>query len=249
MKFLLLFILFIQTTFAQSDLVELKRRLELYGLLESEQFDTFSFELQKKIDVSEEKEIIKKQLHNDIEKIYIPKLEEVLGQCSDGKCLEVVNDVYKLHLPVKSVCLPYTSCGFYSCMEEKYQCDPEGVHYFTKLAKPTCEAYMKNIDQGKFSKKGMEWIYTVMVCLQKGLVDECEVRDNCHKKTKRSTCDYITDFTLKFHPGCYINSGPGVCKLPIKDKTNIWKTVGPFLTKRERIEAYKVVYHCIKTGF
>jgi hypothetical protein len=133
-------------------------------------------------------------------------------------------------------------------MEEKYQCESVGVNYFTKLAHPTCNAYVKNINEGIFTKAGVEWIYTVMVCLQKGLIDECEVKGNCptssDKKEQEKTCNHITEFTLAYHPGCYINSGVGVCKLPMKDKLNIWKTVGPYLTARERQEAYKVVFQC-----
>lgn len=247
MKTILLLILFIQTTFANQDIEELQRRIKLYGLNSPSNSEFLADK--KDIDVEALKKVIKEKIHQDIHKSYIPKLEKVFGECSSENCIDVDNGVYTLNLPVKSLCLPFTSCGFYECMEDKFQCDKEGVHYFTKLAKPTCEAYMKNIDEGRFSKKAMEWIFSVMVCLQKGLVDECEVGDNCHKKTAKDSCNYITEFTLSFHPGCYIQSGPGICKLPVKDKINIWKTVGPFLTDRERVEAYKVVYHCIKTGF
>jgi len=89
-----------------------------------------------------------------------------------------------------------------------------------------------------------------MVCLQKGLIDECEVKGNCQQTTdlleRKKTCEHITEFTLAYHPGCYINSGVGICKLPLKDKHSIWKTVSPFLTERERQEAYKVIFHCLK---
>ena len=100
--------------------------------------------------------------------------------------------------------------------------------------------------------KGIDWIYRVMVCLQKGLVEECDANGNCvipqDQTQGENTCDYITDYTLKFHPGCYINSGVGICQLPIKDQLAIWKTVEPYLTKRERQEAYKVMWHCLSKG-
>lgn len=193
-------------------------------------------------------------LQNDIKTDFIPRMQSVYGVCdqsaSDG-CINQYTDsefgdYYTLQTKNnEEVCLPYTECGFYHCMENKYNCEDEGVNYFTKLASPTCNKYIKNIGQNKFSKKGVEWIYSVMVCLQKGLVSECEINGNCQKNTNKKTCDYITKFTLEFHPGCYIGSGVGVCKLPLKDKLNIWKTVGEFLTAQERIQAYKVVFSCI----
>ena len=134
-------------------------------------------------------------------------------------------------------------------MENKYSCKNENVNYFTDLAEPTCNQYVSNIKKEKlFTQKGHDWIYSVMVCLQKGLIEECEVNNNCKKSTPKKTCDYITDFTLKFHPGCYLNSSVGICNLPLKDKINIWRTVSKFLTKRERIEAYKVILSCIRMG-
>lgn len=186
-----------------------------------------------------------KKLQKDVIDNFVPKAQEVLGKCADGNCLNDFGDYFELEGAEKSICLPYTSCGFYNCMEKAYGCDDVGVHYFTKLAYPTCSSYVKNIEEDKFSKKGIEWIYSVMVCLQKGLVDECELKGNCQKETKKKTCDYITKYTLDFHPSCYINSGVGVCHLPLKDKLAIWKTVNPYLTKDERKQAYRVVFHCL----
>ena len=221
---------------------ELAKRLELYGLnapknpLIQENITPLSDE-------------VKRDQEHDIIKNFIPFLEEKLGRCNDVNCL-LQKDGYKiLKTSFTNICLPYTQCEFYKCMEEKYQCEPEGIDYFTKLAFPTCSTYKKNIEKSMFTQKGYNWIYTVMVCLQKGLIDECEVKGNCQRETRKKTCDYITDFTLKFHPGCYLNSGVGVCKLPLKDKINIWRTVGKYLTPRERQEAIKVVKTCIKQGF
>ena len=189
-------------------------------------------------------------LQDEIQNSYIPYLEDSISSCQKNNCVKDNGDYLELQLSTKNVCLPYTRCGFYNCMEQKYQCKPQGVNYFTDLAFPTCSEYVKNIHQKNyFSKKGIEWIYSVMVCLQKGLIEECEVKGNCEKETPKETCNYITEFTLKFHPGCYINSGVGICNLPFKDKVNIWRTVGKFLTPRERKEAYKVIFHCIKDKF
>lgn len=193
---------------------------------------------------------IKDILERNLKTTYLSSLEKKWGDCGSTpeSCLSQKDDYQYLTLPKKESCFPYTTCGFYNCMEEKYQCESVGVNYFTKLAHPTCSAYVKNINEGVFTKVGVEWIYTVMVCLQKGLIDECEVKGNCptssDKKEQEKTCNHITEFTLAYHPGCYINSGVGVCKLPMKDKLNIWKTVGPYLTARERQEAYKVVFQC-----
>lgn len=189
---------------------------------------------------------IVQKLQNELKTEYLKFLENEFGEC-DGDlstCLTEENHYYRLKLPKKDLCFPYTVCGYYHCVEEKYKCSDVGVNYFTDLAYPTCSQYVKNIDQNQFSEKGKEWIYSVMVCLQKGLTNECEVKGNCDKGNQKASCDYIVDFTLKFHPGCYLNSGPGICRLPLSDKMAIWKTVSPFLTPRERQEAYKVIFYC-----
>lgn len=231
-------IFFAPQTFGSS---ELAKRLELYGL--SSPKDPV---IQEKITpLSDE---VKLDQEHDILKNYIPFLQEKLGRCNDVNCLLKKDNYNVLKTKSSNICLPYTQCGFYKCMEKKYKCSPEGIDYFTKLAYPTCNTYKENIEKNMFTQKGYNWIYTVMVCLQKGLINECEVKRNCKRETRKKTCDYITDFTLKFHPGCYLNSGVGVCKLPLKDKINIWRTVGKYLTPREKQEAIKVVKSCIKRG-
>jgi len=196
-------------------------------------------------------ETIKEQLQTDLKTNYLKKMETQFGDCGSTpeSCLSVKDDYMIANFPKKkAACFPYTMCGFYHCMEEEYHCNDVGVNYFTQLAFPTCNAYESNIKKGYFSDKGVEWIYSVMVCLQKGLVDECLLNGNCKvsndSKQKILTCNHITDFTLAYHPGCYINSGVGVCHLPFMDKLNIWKTVNSFMTGRERQEAYKVIFDC-----
>lgn len=194
---------------------------------------------------------IKDQLQNELKSQYLKKLETKLGDCgaTPESCLSKKDDYMLANFKKAEVCFPYTTCGFYHCMENTYHCNDVGVNYFTDLAFPTCSAYETNIKKGYFSEQGIQWIYSVMVCLQKGLVDECFVNGNCktilNTETQKKTCDHITEFTLSYHPGCYINSGVGVCHLPLKDKLNIWKTVNPFMTTRERKEAYKVIFNCI----
>lgn len=167
-----------------------------------------------------------------------------LGSFAD--CLFKSDKYWEIKIDGRHACFPSTLCGYYQCMESHYQCSQYGVNYFTDLAFPTCSQYVKNINEGKFSQDGVEWIYSVMVCLQKGLFEECELKGNCHKENGKKACAHIVDFTLKFHPGCYINSGIGICNLKLKDQINIWRTVGPYLTKRERVEAFKVVKSCLK---
>jgi len=190
-------------------------------------------------------EQVKNKLQEEVLFQYLPELQASLGECEDDQCLTKFPEYFSLKTKDTEVCLPYTKCGFYNCMEKKYGCSDVGVNYFTGLAYPTCSNYLINIDQDYFTEKGIQWIYSVMVCLQKGLIDECEVRGNCQKETKKKTCEYITNFTLDFHPSCYINSGVGVCHLPMKDKLNIWRTVSKYLTRDERKQAYKVVFNCI----
>lgn len=200
---------------------------------------------------------VKNQLQQDLLTHYLSKLEATFGDCGShpSSCLSThspaTKDQYVVaSLPRAQVCFPYTMCGFYHCMEKTYNCSEVGVNYFTQLAFPTCSAYEANIEKKAFSDQAIEWIYSVMVCLQKGLVDECFMSGSCptseDPKLMKKTCDHITDFTLQYHPGCYIESGVGVCHLPLKDKMAIWKTVNPFMTKREKQEAYKVIFECFK---
>jgi hypothetical protein len=185
------------------------------------------------------------ELQEKLKTQYLPHLQDQLGKCEEGNCLRIQNKRRILKTPSKDVCFPYTDCEFYKCMEDKYKCMAEGVNYFEELAYPTCRQYRNNIQEQEFTEQGVEWIYSVMVCLQKGLVDECDVAGNCQRPTRRGVCDHITKFTLEFHPGCYIKSGVGVCHLPLKDKLAIWKTVAPFLTAPERRQAYRVVFLCL----
>lgn len=192
-------------------------------------------------------EALKEELNIDLRTSFFDQAQEGLGECSSGDCL-VIKEGYNVFIDEneREHCYPGTVCEYYQCMEKKYQCKGEDVGYFSDLAYPTCTSYVRNIQAEKFTDKGVDWIYRVMVCLQKGLFKECDVKGNCSLSENRGkVCDHIVDFTLKFHPGCYLESGVGVCKLPLKDQLAIWKTVGPYLTARERREAYKVVWSCL----
>jgi hypothetical protein len=201
---------------------------------------------------NETAEIVKNQLQHELTTHYLKKVEMTLGTCGDGPatCLSQKNNHMVANFPSGDICFPYTMCGFYHCMENVYHCNDVGVNYFTKLAFPTCSAYEANIEKKYFSDQAIEWIYTVMVCLQKGLVDECELNGHCPKSegqnNQKKTCDHITEFTLQYHPRCYIFSGVGVCHLSFSDKMAIWKTVNPFMTAREKQEAYKVIFECFR---
>lgn len=239
---------------AQEDLVSPKerslymKRLKLFGLLETQKPEKEEKQESGKAPLENLPQKLLGQLQASLETDYLNHAQKVLGRCEDEECL--TKDSFEGRVLIdqegESHCYPYTNCEYYRCMEEKYHCMDVGVEYFKNLAKPTCEAYVSNVKKGKFSSKGKEWIFNVMVCLQKGLFEECSLNGNCPiSESNEKTCKHITDFTLKFHPGCYINSGVGVCKLPLKDQINIWRTVGPFLTARERVEAYKVVRFCL----
>ena len=192
-------------------------------------------------------EALKDELNIDLRTSFLDQAQEELGECPSENCL-VKKEGYNVFIDENESehCYPGTVCEYYQCMEKKYQCKGEEVGYFSDLAYPTCSSYVRNIQAEKFTDKGVDWIYRVMVCLQKGLFEECDMKGNCSLTENRGkVCDHIVDFTLKFHPGCYLESGVGVCKLPLKDQLAIWKTVGPYLTTRERREAYKVVWSCL----
>jgi hypothetical protein len=198
-----------------------------------------------------EKKIAEMQKKNQLEilgKYYTPLLNQVNSNkgFEKIKCNDLDDYHYILDHHDKEICLPESNCQFYKCMEKKYSCSSVNVKYFKDLAFPTCSMYVTNMKVNKFSDEGIEWIYSVMLCLQKGLVDECELGLKCDKGNTKASCDYITKFTLEFHPGCYLNSGVGVCQLSAQDQLAILNTVGPFLTFDESIEALKTSASCLK---
>lgn len=185
-------------------------------------------------------------LQDHLQYDYLPEVQALLGDCGAEDCLVREEDHLELQTPDRNLCFPWTQCGYYDCMERQRPCESVGIKYFSQLAAPTCRSYTHNINNNQFSANGIEWIYEVMVCLQKGLFEECEIRGACDQTNLRETCEYIEDYTLKFHPGCYLESGVGVCQLALNDQRMIWKTVGPYLTAREWVEAFKVVMSCLR---
>lgn len=194
----------------------------------------------------------KKRIKANLTDNFWESIFDHFGACdyqSSSECLVQHEDYLAAHFENKfKVCAPSTTCGFYKCMEGIYQCSKTQEFYFSKLAFPTCSSYEKNIYDHRFSLEGVTWIYEVMTCLQKGLVDECDLKGNCSRDVsdRKKTCGYITDYTLNFHPSCYFNSGVGVCNLSLRDQLNIFRTVGPYLTKPEKKQARKVVLECLK---
>jgi hypothetical protein len=225
-----------------SEAKKLLHELDLYGFITPK---TPILEKALKPELEKAKKQIISKLQKQIKGDYLDALKAQWGECPSGNCLGKISDVYTYQFQKRSICLPYTSCGFYKCMEDKYQCKSVRSNYFTDLAYPTCSTYMKNINRNYFTKKGINWIYSVMVCLQQGLIQECDEKDNCTKSTRKDTCEHITKYTLEFHPSCYLNSGVGVCKLPLKDKINVWRTVAKYLTSDETVQAFKVVFKCL----
>jgi hypothetical protein len=232
--------------FKSQDKAKFEELKKFIDLVENEEIEFNKSKVdQKKVD--QLKTELKTELLND----YINSLTKTLGPCLSSPCLSNKNSYDILNLQNRQgICFPDVDCEYYKCMEEKHQCMDEGYEYFENLAYPTCSNYVKRLGQNKFTQLGVDWIYRVMVCLQKGLVDECDKNGNClpGKKDNKENCDYMTEFTLEFHPGCYINSGVGICQLPMTDQLAIWKTVQPYLTKREKKEAYKVMWHCLTKG-
>ncbi len=194
----------------------------------------------------------KAQLHQNLHGAYLQEVMALLGECnylsSQRECLNFVGDWVTLKTSAGEACYPYTMCGYYQCMEERYQCSRVGFPYLNRLAYPACKYYERNIQRGHFTRAGVEWVYQVMVCLQKKLFEECEVKGSCpaEQEDRQSTCGHITEITLDHHLSCYLDSGVGVCHLPFKDKMGIWRTLSKFLTPREIEEAYKIIFHCIK---
>src|SRR5690606_18654926 len=69
--------------------------------------------------------------------------------------------------------------------------------------------------------KGKTWVDKTMYCLQESLVGV--YRRNV---APLPTCDTVRKTAFNSHPNCYVNSGVGVCSLPVSDWNVIRDTIG-----------------------
>ena len=159
-----------------------------------------------------------------IDKIGIEKCDKCSNDCDKCKSDPMCRDTC-LNPPMKS-CLFYTDC-----MEAKVSCGASG--YAIGYGSKYCNKYVNRL--AFFTSQGQDWIYKVMICLQKGLVVPLKNCDN--------NCETLKQIAFASHPGCYINSG--VCDLPVKDFINIIKTVGGDLTDMAALkQALQTVTGC-----
>lgn len=128
--------------------------------------------------------------------------------CSCGSCQDC---------PGRPICepncqIPPQSCDFYtSCAEETLHCGSDG--YPVRYGAKNCGRFVHNL--GAFSPSGQAWVWRVMTCLQRALVEPV---GRCG-----ATCQVIEDAAFASHPVCYVDSG--VCDLPLQDLVEIVVTV------------------------
>ncbi|KAJ3732716.1 hypothetical protein DFJ43DRAFT_291867 [Lentinula guzmanii] len=114
---------------------------------------------------------------------------------------------------------PPHTCTFYSaCLETHFHCGPEG--YPLGFGEKFCTKFSSPENVGRLSRKGEEWMWTTMGCLQRALVPELDI----HKVSKtgpdsgirmENACKALEEKAFSTHAPCYLSSG--LCSLPPKD--------------------------------
>lgn len=103
------------------------------------------------------------------------------------------------------------NCDFYSCLDNEYNCGPNG--YPLGYGLKYCQAFIDDAD--KFTSQGQVWLEKVRLCLQQALVAD----DNCE-----SSCTAIWNDAFNSHAACYVNNG--LCDLPPSDWVALAEVVG-----------------------
>lgn len=108
---------------------------------------------------------------------------------------------------------PPQTCTFYSsCAEAALPCGNSG--YAIGYGLKNCNKFMQRLTH--FSAAGQAWIFRVMTCLQKFLINGPLQRCGLD-------CSSLKSDAFGSHPTCYVNSG--VCDLPISDWVQLVITI------------------------
>lgn len=130
------------------------------------------------------------------------KLEEPQGETPSATCKTCISPGILCQDKCQN---PPQTCTFYSsCAEAALPCGSSG--YAIGYGLRNCNKFMQRLSH--FSAAGQAWIFRVMTCLQKFLING---------PLQRCTldCSSLKSDAFGSHPICYVNSG--VCDLPISD--------------------------------
>lgn len=129
--------------------------------------------------------------------------------CTWGSFLGII--LIAFFIPIghsQDACIPqYNNCVFYrDCLEVKLPCGPKG--YALGYGFKYCNAFMKRYSS--FSDIGKEWVTATCFCLQNVLLPVVNGDGT-------QTCASIKDFAISSHGGCYTNTKPSICDIPLTD--------------------------------
>lgn len=125
---------------------------------------------------------------------------------------------------------PPQTCAFYrTCAEAALPCGASG--YALGYGQANCDRFLRRLSH--FSQQGQAWIFRVMTCLQRFLIDGPLLRCGL-------TCDALKEDAFSSHPGCYLDSG--VCALPV------WDWVQLVVTIREDLLTLDTLRQAVTTG-
>merc|ERR1711991_158678 len=112
-----------------------------------------------------------------------------------------------------------SECGFYKCLERKYQCDTKMSSYFNRgnrypmhYGYKYCEKF-KTIT-GKMSEKGLRFIDNTRRCLQQALLSWSDRNPN-------GDCKALTNTAFDSHPRCYTGHSASICYLSPREMATV----------------------------
>jgi len=113
-----------------------------------------------------------------------------------------------------------TTCDFYNCLETRLKCGPQGypIGYGFKY----CNKF-KPLESDPLTAS---WVKPTRKCLQDFLAGEAAKLPATFVPSAQY-CATLKDNAFNSHPDCYVNSGPGICALPVLSKAKIFGVVDP----------------------
>ncbi|KAG4074248.1 hypothetical protein HA402_008657 [Bradysia odoriphaga] len=143
----------------------------------------------------------------------------------------------------QDVCTPSgTECNFYEdCLEAIFPCGDGGyaIHYGFRL----CKKFQEN--RVLFSPLGKMWVSATCFCLQNILAGS--ITSGTFNAT--TTCTDIENFAWATHLGCYTDTNPSVCNIPITDWIMILNTAKESFNDLRSYELVAQVGHACGTQY
>ncbi len=118
------------------------------------------------------------------------------------------------------------NCAHYAqCVDAAIACGENG--YALGFGERYCNAFRRT----DFSEKGVAWVDSVMLCLQRALVPEVEAATQGFAHANRApapaaTCSALLDTAFATHPACYTQPEASICFLPPSDLAKVFGVIG-----------------------